>query len=99
MESSTNDLHLPELPELSPWIRIGLWVLGWFLVLLGIAGLVLPGLQGILTLLLSAATFSLVSHGFLRLLHRLFKPWPRAWDKVLGLRQSILRRLQRQSPR
>ncbi len=93
MNSSTNELHLPELPDLSPWIRIILWILGWILVLLGIAGLVLPGLQGILTLLMGAATFSLVSRGFLRLLHRLFKPWPRAWDRVLRLRQSILGRL------
>lgn len=93
MESSTDELHLPELPDLSPWVRLVLWILGWILVLLGIAGLVLPGLQGVLTLLLSAATFSLVSHGFLRLLHRLFRPWPRAWDRVLRLRQSILGRL------
>lgn len=97
MKPSTNELHLPELPELSPWIRVGLWVMGWFLVLLGVAGLILPGVQGILTLLLGAATFSLVSHSVLRLLHRLFKPWPRAWERVLRLRQSILKRLRKSS--
>ena len=58
---------LPALPTLT---RILLLILGWVLILLGLVGLVLPGLQGILTLLLGAALLSLVS----RQAHLLLRP-------------------------
>jgi hypothetical protein len=37
---------------------------GWILLIVGLAGLVLPGLQGVLTLALSATFFSLTSAAF-----------------------------------
>ncbi|MCG8460887.1 MAG: PGPGW domain-containing protein [Holophagales bacterium] len=84
------------LPELSAPTRWLLLFAGWLLVLVGIAGLVLPGIQGILTLMLGAAFLSLVSPWTFRLLRRMFRPWPRGWKILLRLRRKILRRV---SPR
>jgi len=80
-----------ELPPLSPGARLVLLVLGWLLVLIGIAGLVLPGLQGILTLLLGGALLSLVSPRILAVLRWLFRPWPRGWRRLLRWRQRAHR--------
>ena len=76
-------------------IRIALLALGWFLVLLGIAGLALPGLQGILTLALAAAVLSLASRTVHRLLRRLLARWPRALDQMESFRDRIYRFLAR----
>lgn len=81
--------HGDRLPPLSPVVRILVLVVGWLLVLVGIAGLVLPGLQGILTLLLGAALLSLASRTVHRILRWLFHWWPRGWRKVLRLRQRM----------
>lgn len=88
----------PALPPLPTWKRLVLWVLGWFLVLLGLAGLVLPVLQGWLTLFLATAILSLVSEGIYKLLRRLFSRSPKSWRKVLRLRRWVHRRLHRESP-
>jgi uncharacterized membrane protein YbaN (DUF454 family) len=59
-----------------------LLAVGWGLVLLGLAGLVLPGLQGFLTLLAAAACLSAGSatvHGFLR---ERFRRWPKGWRRM-----------------
>jgi hypothetical protein len=64
------------------WLRVTLIVVAVLLVALGIAGLFLPGLQGILTLLLALALLSLVSrrtHGALRWL---LQPWPNLRKRV-----------------
>lgn len=76
-------------PQLSPVTRIVLIIAGWVLVLLGIAGLVLPGLQGVLTLLLAAAVLSLVSNRALGLMRWCFRPWPKGWRRLLLLRRRI----------
>lgn len=68
---------------------------GWILVLIGIAGLVLPGIQGVLTLLLAAAVLSLVSEIAYEVLRKSFRPWPRGWRRVLKLRRWMHRRLHR----
>ena len=82
--------RFPHLPKLSPTARILLMVLGWTMILLGLAGLVLPGLQGVLTLVLGAAALSLVSPRILRALRYLFSPWPKAWRLVLRARRRVL---------
>lgn len=79
------------LPPLPATTRILLLVLGWILVLLGLAGLVLPGLQGVLTLLFGAALLSLVSRSALMLLRRIFARWPYGWRRLLKLRRRIHR--------
>ena len=81
------------LPPLPPFTRLLLMVLGWLLILLGLAGLVLPGLQGVLTLLAGAALLSLVSRTALLLLRRVFARWPRGWRRLLKLRRRIHRYL------
>ncbi len=77
----------PDVPVLSPSARLLLLILGWALILLGLAGLVLPGLQGILTLVLGAAALSLVSRSMLNALRYLFRRWPKAWRIILRTRR------------
>ncbi len=43
------------------WVRILVLVVGWIVVLIGIAGLVLPGIQGIATIVAGAAILSVAS--------------------------------------
>lgn len=64
-------------------------ILGWLLILMGLLGLVLPGLQGVVTLFLGAAALSLVSRTLLDALRYLFRPWPRAWRFVLRTRRRV----------
>ena len=78
-----------DLPDLSPVARVGLLAVGWLLILIGIAGLVLPGIQGILTIVFGAAALSLVSQTATRLLERLFRPWPNAWRSLLSMRRRL----------
>ena len=81
-------------PQLSPITRVFLIVAGWLLVLLGIVGLVLPGLQGVLTLVLAAAVLSLVSTRVLELMRYFFRPWPKGWRRLLQMRRRIARWLE-----
>lgn len=77
------------MPALSPSARIFLVILGWLLIVLGLIGLVLPGLQGILTLALGAAALSLVSRSVLNALRYVFRPWPKGWRIVLRTRRKV----------
>lgn len=79
----------PARPPLATWKRIVLFVAGWTVLLIGIAGLVLPGIQGILTILVGAAILSLVSETVYRLLRRLFQRWPRAMSQIDRWRQKL----------
>lgn len=70
--------------------RIILGTAGGLLVVLGIAGLFLPFLQGILFLVLAAAVLSLTSR---RIYHWLQKAigdrWPQAWQRVERFRTRV----------
>ncbi len=88
----------PDVPALSPSARILLLTLGWTLIVLGLAGLVLPGLQGVLTLILGAAALSLVSRSMLNALRYLFSPWPKAWRAVLRTRRRVQYWIGRKKP-
>lgn len=81
--------RFPDIPALSPSARILLLILGWTLVVLGLIGLVLPGLQGVLTLALGAAALSLVSRSMLNALRYVFRPWPKGWQAVLRTRRRV----------
>lgn len=83
------------LPQLGPGLKAFLLFAGWFLILLGLLGLVLPVLQGVLFLLLGAALLSLVSSSVYYGLRKLFARWPRGWRKLLALRQRVHRWLDR----
>ena len=79
-------------------MRIVAFLVGWGLVLVGVVGLALPGIQGILTLLAGAAVLSVVSETVYRLLRRLFQRWPNAWKRVHGFRRRIHGWLHRADP-
>ncbi len=83
------------MPKLGTGIKAFLLFAGWFLILLGLLGLVLPILQGVLFLLLGAALLSLVSSSVYYGLRKLFARWPRGWRKLLALRQRVHRWLDR----
>jgi uncharacterized membrane protein YbaN (DUF454 family) len=79
-------------PQLSLAVRILLLAIGWILLILGIAGLVLPGLQGVLTLAAAAAFFSAGSQSFHRFLRERFRRWPRAWKRLERWRRKLVTR-------
>jgi hypothetical protein len=62
---------------------------GWLLLLIGVAGLILPGIQGVLTILIGAAVLSLVSELAYDLLRWILGRWPRLWRRMLKLRQKV----------
>ncbi len=62
--------------------RIAIFAAGWVLILVGVAGLVLPGLQGIITILAGAALLSLDNELVYRGLRRLLGRWPHLWHRV-----------------
>ncbi|MEE2776162.1 MAG: PGPGW domain-containing protein [Acidobacteriota bacterium] len=83
------------LPPLPTPLRIVLYFAGWLLLLVGILGLVLPGLQGILTLFIGAAVLSLASEAAHRWLRRLLRPWPPAEKRFVQMRAKMRARLAR----
>ncbi len=82
-----------ELPPLSLPVRIGLHAVGWTLVVVGLAGLVLPGIQGILTGALGLALVSVASENVHRWLRSSLRRWPRVWGHVDKLHERVHRRL------
>ena len=78
-----------KLPKLSLRMRVVAFVLGWGLVLVGVAGLALPGIQGVLTLLAGTAVLSVVSETVYRLLRWVFRRWPGGWKRVRGFRRRV----------
>lgn len=85
--------RLHEDRELALWMRALLFLVGWLLVLLGIAGLVLPGIQGIITLVAGAAVLSLASELAYKSLRWCFRVWPRGWRRVARWRLKLRKKL------
>jgi len=79
----------PHPPPLSLQARLLLLFLGWLAVVVGIVGLALPGIQGILTIVAGLALLSVASETAHRVLRRLMRPWPNAWEKVVRFRQRL----------
>jgi hypothetical protein len=79
---------LPMRIELEPrrplpfWARVTVFVLGWVLILIGVAGLVLPGIQGIATIILGAALLSLDNQLIYRGMRRTLSRWPKVWHMI-----------------
>jgi len=83
-------------PHKLPYMgRLVAGVLAWILLVVGLAGLVLPGLQGFLTLALSATMFSLTSARAHERLRSAFRPWPKGWRRVVRVRRTLERWLHR----
>lgn len=83
------------LSSLPTGTRIGLFLVGWLLVLIGVAGLVLPGIQGVVTIVAGAAILSLVSELAYKWLRALLSRWPKVWRKIEYFRIRVHRRLRR----
>lgn len=91
-ESLANSVRLAK-PPLSLTTRVLLHTVGWVLVAVGVAGLVLPGIQGILTGALGLALISVASQTVHRWLRERFRRWPKAWRRMERFRRRIERRL------
>src|SRR6185295_6711011 len=82
-------------PPFSMGVRVGIFIAGWLLILVGVAGLVLPGIQGVFTIVAGAALLSLDNELIYRLMRRAFLRWPQLWDRIEGLREKTHDRLHR----
>ena len=76
-------------PPLPTPLRVVLYFAGWFLLLVGLLGLALPGIQGVLTLILGAAVLSLASEATHRWLRRLLRPWPKGAQRFEQARTRL----------
>ena len=71
------------------WLRILLLLIGWIVVLIGIAGLVLPGIQGIATIVIGAAILSVASEIAYEWTRWALRRWPWLWDRVERFRDRL----------
>ena len=69
--------------------RLLVLFVGGLLILIGIAGLVLPGIQGILTIVLGAAILSLASDWVYKLQRRVLTRWPNISDRLERFRNRV----------
>ncbi len=76
-------------------VRVGIFLLGWLLIVIGIAGLVLPGIQGVFTIVAGATLLSLDNELAYRLLRRCFERWPKIWLRVEAFRDKLHLKLHR----
>jgi hypothetical protein len=88
-------IHIPDLPLA---MRLVLLFLGWLVIILGLAGLLLPGLQGILLLILGAAILSVASDTVHRWLENLLEHRPRIRQRLNSFRAKLHSRLSRRKP-
>lgn len=83
-----------KLRPLSLGVRVTLHVLGWILVVVGIAGFFLPVLPGGLALAAGLAVLSVASRRLHRWLRPKFRRWPGGWKKLERFRRRLHRRLE-----
>jgi len=77
------------------WLRVVVLLVGWIVLLIGVAGLVLPGIQGVLTILLGAAILSVASELAHRWMRQGLQRWPKVWNRIDGFRDKIHDKLHR----
>lgn len=87
------EIRVEPRPRLPFGVRVGVFILGWLLILVGIAGLVLPGIQGVITIVAGAALLSLDNELAYRGLRRLLVRWPHVWRRVEHFREKAHDRL------
>jgi hypothetical protein len=80
------------LRPLPLWLRVMVFLVGWVVVLVGIAGLVLPG-PGIPTIIAGAAILSVVSEATYELTRKSLQRWPSIWGRVETFRERVHDRL------
>ena len=79
-------------PAASPWVRAALLALGGILLAVGVAGLVLPGIQGLLTIATGLVVVSLASQTAHRSMRRGLRRWPKALEIYQKMRRGLHRR-------
>jgi len=89
------EIRIEPRPPLPMGVRVGIFVVGWLLILVGVAGLVLPGIQGIATILIGAALLSLDNELVYRGLRRLLTRWPHLWTRLESFRERAHDRIHR----
>ncbi|HEX9941548.1 MAG TPA: PGPGW domain-containing protein [Thermoanaerobaculia bacterium] len=89
------EIRIEPRPPLPFGVRVAIFIVGWALILIGVAGLVLPGLQGIATILVGAALLSLDNELVYRGLRRLLVRWPHLWRRVERFREKAHDRIHR----
>ena len=62
--------------------KLGLLIIGWFFIVLGILGLFLPILQGVLFIIIGLAILSSRSEMIKRFLKHLEKRYPRQHERI-----------------
>lgn len=85
-QDALEEIHIPSLPL---WTRIVLLGLSWICLILGLAGLLLPGLQGFLLLFLGMALMSVASDTVHRWLERALHRHPRLQERLQRFRDRI----------
>jgi len=90
LDEAEPPIHIPDLPLA---LRVLLLIAGWFVIVLGLAGLLLPGLQGILLLLLGAAILSVASDTVHRWLESLLQHRPHMRERLNKFRRNLRARL------
>ena len=71
------------------WRKVALYIVGILFILLGIAGIFLPILQGVLFILIGAAVLSVASETVYDWMHRLLHRRPKIWDRVHRFRARV----------
>jgi hypothetical protein len=61
------------------------------MILIGVAGLALPGIQGVLTIGFGAALLSVSSETAYWVLRWAFGRWPKGWRRVERIRRKLYR--------
>jgi uncharacterized membrane protein YbaN (DUF454 family) len=69
--------------------KVGLLIIGWFFIALGILGLFLPFLQGILFILIGLAILSSRSEIIKRFLKHLEERYPQHYERIEIWREKI----------
>jgi len=77
------------------WVRMLVLTAGWLLILIGIAGIFLPVLQGGLSLVLGFALLSIASQTVHLWLRKLMGRWPGAWKRLEKFRRRLHARIER----
>lgn len=91
----THVRHRRRLRPLPLWLRVVVLLVGWVVLLVGVAGLVLPGIQGVLTIIVGAAILSVASETAHRWTRQCLQRWPKAHDRVEAFREKIHDKLHR----
>lgn len=90
-----DETHLFRRHRLRPlplWLRIIVLIVGWIVVLIGIAGLILPG-PGTVGIVVGVAILSVASQFAYKWMRRTLHRWPKIWHRVEEFRNKIHDRL------